>query len=195
MSTMPTKSRSLMLTVVIASAAVGYVMLVFLPGQRALREARHQLTEKQHYILQADRLAFAIDRASRELEAARQLIAQWKASTASYASNADLIARLHDIATGSGVVVLRVEPADGPVRQTLRQSSITLQLRGDLPALLEFLRQVDTLPAVWVDDLELARPRLAGRSARQTAADGTSEQNLEAQITLTVFADNVEISG
>ena len=72
------KRGSWVVTVPLAAAAIGYVVLVFLPGRRSVSEAREQLELKQDYIARAAGVATALQAAHHELNKAQAYNSSWE---------------------------------------------------------------------------------------------------------------------
>lgn len=176
------KPRSWMVTAALSATAIAYVVFVFLPGQRAIGDMRKQLHEKQQFIVQADRLVFAIERASADLQSAHEYAEGWRAEAPSEAKLAAKLGQITQRAQQSGLTLGRFDPQPVVKLDAVWQAPITLVGEGDFQQICEFLRLVETMPGtVWVQNLRLDN-------------GGKEDGPLRCEMTLTVFADNRDIS-
>jgi Tfp pilus assembly protein PilO len=176
------KPRSWVVTTLLSAAAIAYVVFVFLPGQRAIGGMRKQLHEKQEFIVQADRLAFAISRASTDLQSAIEYAEAWRTAAPAEAKLAATFGRITERAQLAGLAVHRFDPQPLVKLDSVWQAPINLVGEGDFQQICEFLRLVETMPgAVWVQNL------------RMESGD-KGEGRLRCEVTLIVFADNRDFS-
>jgi Tfp pilus assembly protein PilO len=176
------KPRSWVLTLVLAGTAIGYVAFVFLPGQRAVGEMRRQLHEKQQFIVQADRLSFAIAKATEDVQAAHEFAEAWRSQAPSEARLAVALGRFTDHAQAAGLSVRRFDPQPPVKLETVWHSSLALAVEGSYGQMLEFLRLVESeSTTTWIENLRL-----------ETAREGAGR--LHCEMTLRVFADNPDFS-
>lgn len=176
------KPRSWIITALLSAVAVAYVLFVFLPGQRAIGSMRKQLHEKQEYIVQADRLVFAISRASTDLQSAHEFSAGWRNAAPSEAKLAAIFGGLTERAQLAGLAMHRFDPQPIVRLDSIWEAPINMVAEGSFSQVIEFLRLVETMPGtIWVQDLRLER----GENV---------EKHLRCTLTLIVFADNRDFS-
>ena len=177
-----TKPRSWIVTSLLSAVAVAYVVFVFLPGQRAIGGMRKQLHEKQQYVVQADRLTFAIQKATDDLQAAHDYAEEWRTAAPSEAKLAATFGRITERAQQAGLNVHRFDPRPVVKFDSIWQAPISLVAEGDFQQIFEFVRLVEAMPGtVWVQDLRLE-------------SDAKADGRLRCELTLTVFADNRDFS-
>ncbi len=181
---MKTKARrgSWMVTVPLAAAAVIYVTLVFLPGRRAIGEARDQIQQKQAYIAQSASLPMALNTAQRQLQKTRAYTAAWKEHAPTAGELSALYGKVHALAKAAGATTTRFDPEPVIPLDTISKIPLTVGCTGTFDQVCEFLRSLETLPmTVWVDAIKIEK--LTG-----------SEGFVVCELSLVVFADNPEIS-
>jgi len=178
----PKKPRSWVLTILVAVAAIVYVAVVFLPGQRAIGKMRKQLHEKQHFIVQADRLTFAVQKANSDLRSAHDFAEAWRSAAPAEGKLAATLGRITEHATTAGLAVHRFDPQPVVKLDTVWHAPVLLVAEGEFAQVFEFLRSVELLPSVfWVQQLRLE-------------SAGKPNGRLRFEATLMVFADNRDFS-
>lgn len=176
------KPRSWIVTALLAAAAVAYVVFAFLPGQRAIGGMRKQLHEKQEYIVQADRLGFAIQKTTGDLEAAHEYAAAWQTAAPSEAKLASTFGGITQRAQAAGLALHRFDPQPIIKLDSVWQAPINLVGEGDFQQVFEFIRQVETMPGtLWIQTMRLE-------------CDPKAEGRVRCEMTVTVFADNRDFS-
>lgn len=172
--------KSWMVTAVLAAASVGYVLLVFVPGQRAIGDLRAQLDEKQQHVLQSQRLGGPIRQAELRLASTREFSTQWLSAAPRPTNLVSFYARLAEEAKAAGVDVQRLDPQPAVDRQMISEHPVVISLDGQFAQVFDFIHRLEQLPqSLWVRDLRLSR------------GDGESE-SLQAELTLTIFSDRSE---
>jgi Tfp pilus assembly protein PilO len=176
------KPRSWVLTIILAGSAIAYVAFVFLPGQRAIGEMRKQLHEKQEFIVQADRLTFAIQKAADDMQAALEFAEEWRSHAPSEGKLAATFGRITECAQTAGLAVQRFDPQPVVRLDSIWQAPVSLVAEGEFSQVFEFLGAIEALPStVWIQNLRLENSgKVSGR--------------LRCEMTLTVFADNRDFS-
>ncbi len=206
MTKLDKKPRSLIVTIALASAAVGYVAFVFLPGQKAIGELRSQLHEKQQYIVQAERLKSSIQHCERDLKEVRQFTEAWRDGSPSQDSLTQVFGKITDLASQSGTKITKFERQPVVEKEAIWHIAAKLQIEGDFVQVFEFVRRLEGLTSsTWLANVQLApatddsNPR---REVIEDDEDEDQEQNqepksgrgLSGEITLMIFADKREIS-
>lgn len=175
-------SRSLVVTAILGVAAVAYVFVVFLPGQKHIGQLRTQLQEKQQFIMQTASLSSAIGQSERELAEVREYAKQWRDAAPSETELATLFGEITELARQAEVTILHIEPQPAVKLETVNQIPVTIGVEGEFSQIFAFLRSVEGMPGtVWLPNLKL----------EQVSKDS---ENLRSEIRLTVFTDNREFS-
>jgi Tfp pilus assembly protein PilO len=168
--------RSWLITGLLATGALAYLLFGFLPGQRSISRLRSQVNERQQHILQAHGLIGPLEQTAQQLSRIRTVSETWHADSPNHQELAGHMARLTAAARTSNVALERFDPQAAVELATLSQHAVNVQLQGEFTGIFEFLRQVEQLPgSVWVRDLRLtAQP---------------SGSTVQGELTLTIFVD------
>jgi Tfp pilus assembly protein PilO len=179
----PRKPRGLLVTVLSLAAVIGYVVVGFLPGQRALAAKRRELDEKRQFIATSELKSAQVAQLELELKNAKSHVDGWRRNSGAESSAVTMLGELANLARQSGVVLHRLTPQDPTTMETLRQQTLEIEVEGTFSQVVEFLRGVESRhEAIWVASLQL-------ESSKQ---NGT---NVQCALGLVVFADNRGKSG
>jgi Tfp pilus assembly protein PilO len=174
--------KSWMVTSLLALAAVGYVVFVFLPGQRSIAQIRSEIDEKRQHVLQSQQLGAPIRQAELRLASTREFTADWRANAPRPRDLVGVYAQLAEQAKAAGVRVKRLDPQQAVQHQVLGEHPLVVSLEGPFASVFDFVRRVEQMPeTIWIRDLRLAR------------SEGGSE-TLTVEMTLTIFTDRSEIA-
>jgi Tfp pilus assembly protein PilO len=180
--TTPGKPRTWLFTALLAAVSVAYVVFIFLPVQRSIRQLSAELQQKRQELVQAQSLARPIEHAKQRLAETREVCLQWQAGAPTPSNLAIHFASLTRHAEEAGVVIERFDPQLAAQMQVLSQHNITLHFHGEFEHVFEFLTRLERLPvAIWFRNLQVSRTQ---------AGDAT----LEAELTLTIFVDHTDYS-
>jgi Tfp pilus assembly protein PilO len=176
------KSRSMIVTAALAAASIAYVFFVFLPGQQAIGKLRRELTTKQQYIVDADRLGHAMQQVQRDFDAAQRYASDWRTAAPSEAELAAVLGRITGQAAASGVSIVRLDRRPVERLELIWSAPVAIECRGRFDQVFDLVRRLEQMPQdVWISDLQLS-------------ASGEDGQTVQAELVLTIFADNSEIS-
>ena len=179
----PKKPKTWMLTTGLAAFALGYVFLVFVPGQKSIVALRGELRAKQDKIIAADHVIAAIEQTDHQLNAAREFIRKFETNTPREDKLGEVYGQIFARAEESGTNITRLEPHRGSRFNTVGQAIVRVESESTFAQLFDFLNKLERLPApLWVTEMEIETSR-------------EDSEKLRCQITLTVFADNRDSSG
>lgn len=171
-------TRSILITLSIASAAVAYSFLVFVPSQKALARLRLQLREKQLQIVDADRLISVIAQTESTLKTAKIYAEQWEQDAPSEARLSDVYRQFATFADKSKVQLNGVRPQSTERLKTISQFRVALECSGSYSGLFEFIHLVESAaPALWIHQLEMDRP-------------DPQKELIHCKLMVTIFVDN-----
>jgi Tfp pilus assembly protein PilO len=169
--------KSWMVTAILAAASVGYVLLVFVPGQRTISELRSQLEEKQQHVLQSQRLGGPIRQAEIRLASTREYSTEWVAAAPRPTQLVGFYAQLAQEAKAAGVQVKRLDPQPAIDHQLISQHPVVIAFDGQFAQVFDFVRRLEQLPqTLWIRDLRMSR-------------NEANSESLQAELTLTIFSD------
>lgn len=164
-------------TLGIALSAVAYVLLVFLPFQKAIAALSRQLRDKRLHVVQADQLILPLAAERQRLAEVSQHAADWELKAPDPPELAAFYARISEQARQTDLRLVKFEPQTPRRLQTLQQYSIALSMEGSFEQLFEFLSRVEQLPqCIWPTHVRLTQPEGGGAS-------------LQCEMTLTFFGD------
>jgi Tfp pilus assembly protein PilO len=176
------KSRSLVATVLLAAGSVAYVFFVFLPGQKAIAHLRRELDTRQQYIVDADRLAHAVQLADQDLKKAREFAEAWRRTAPSERGLASILGRITGAAEESGVSIERVDRRGVKQYEMIGQVPVVLECEGTFREVFDLTHRLEMMPqSVWITDLRMER-------------QSKTSETVVAEIALAVFTDNSEDS-
>lgn len=171
-----------MVTLAVTGAAVAYVMLVFLPGQKAIGQLQQQVQEKQDFLAETASVAPALLAAQDQLARAKSHEAAWREQAPDRTSLSALYGRIYELAGKAGATTTRFDPEPLVELERVTQVPIAVGVNGSFTCLYEFLRGLDALPvSIWVENVQFEKK----------ATDG---EGVDCQINAVIFADNPESS-
>ncbi len=172
--------KTWLITALIASSAVAYVMFVFLPFQRKINVLRAQVQERSQQIMQAQSMTNTLAQARLRLAAAHEVSQQWRAQAPKQSQLITHFANLTQQAEAAGVAIDRLDPLPAVEMNLIAQQNVTLQFHASFAAVFDLLDRLESLPGtMWVRDLRLQ----AGTS---------SDSILRGELTLTIFVDRAD---
>ena len=179
----PKQPKTWMYTSGLAACALGYAFFVFVPGQKSIIALRTELRAKQEKIIAADHVSTAINQTDQQINAARQFIHKFAASTPREDKLGDIFGQIFARADEAGASITRLEPQRGTRFNMVGQASVRIESQSTFSQLFDFLNKLERLPApLWITELEI-----------ETSREGN--ETLRSQLTLTIFADNRDNSG
>lgn len=161
----------------IASVAVAYVFLAFLPSQNAIRLMHRQLREKQEDIAATNKKFASVSLTRGQLDHASAFVKQWQKDAPAQHELSRLYARASDMARLAGVRLLRLDPQAARQHALVSEYSVTVSVEGTMEGIFNFFQGVEDLPqTIWLQDIQM----------RKTGETG---ENLRCDLTLRIFGD------
>jgi Tfp pilus assembly protein PilO len=175
------KPNGLIVLAALGAAAVAYVVLVFVPGHKAIMELRARIVAKRSQVLQVGSLASAIELSKKDLARAKACIAAWDANAPNEKDLAVLFGRINELAKAAGAVNTRFEPEPVRRRERLVEIPLSIGLLGSFGQIEAFVHSLERLPAtIWVDSVKIASTKDA--------------EPVQGEVRLVVFTANSENS-
>jgi len=157
---------------------VAYVMLVFLPGRRAVGEARDRIEQMQNYLAQATELTGALQITEEELQVSQAYNLAWEEDSPNRNSLSELYGRISALAKTAGTVTTRFDPEPVITHDTIKEIPLSLGCTGSYAQVFAFLQSLEGLPMeIWVKSCSIVNS-----DTRRGFAD--------CDLTVVVFADN-----
>ena len=174
------KPQTWLITALLAAGAVAYVVFLFLPQQRKIRELRASVQERKQQIMQAQSLLQTVSAARQRLGAAKKVGEEWRAIAPRQSQVALHLAALTQQAQAAGVAIDRLDPLPPVELRLLSEQNVVLQLHAPFAAIFDFVQRLEGLPGtVWLRDLRLH-------------ANTDSDNTLRGELTLTIFVDRAD---
>jgi Tfp pilus assembly protein PilO len=174
--------KSLLGTSLISALALAYIVIVFLPQQRAIAGLRAQLQEKQDFILQSERLRPVVETKTREVREAEAFVSVQQQRVPTVEQVPDVFGRISDHVRLAGVRNERFEPEPTADLGSFRKIPVRIAIEGSFTQLFALLHGLeDTTMPLWIEDLQILR-------------DSENGASLECKVNLAVFAAEREIS-
>jgi Tfp pilus assembly protein PilO len=150
------KPNGLLVLAALGAAAVAYVVLVFVPGHKAIAQMREQIETKRRQVVLSGTSGAAIETTRKDLARAKACIAAWDAKSPSVTDLAALFGRINALVKSSGAINTRFEPEPVRRRERLIEIPLSIGLLGSYPQIDQFLCSLEGLPAtLWVDSAKI----------------------------------------
>lgn len=173
---------SWIVTVPVAAAAAAYVGLVFLPGNRAIGEARRQIEQKQDYLSRSAGLPMALRDGYEELQKAESYVADWDRRSPAPGGRSALHGRIQALAKAAGVTTTRFDPDPIEPYAEICKIPITVGCSGSFAQICRFIESLEREGLeIWIDLANLEKMDETGGS-------------VTCELKLVVFANNPDIS-
>jgi Tfp pilus assembly protein PilO len=172
------RQSSWIVTLSLAAIAVAYVMLVWLPGHRAIKAMCDQVENKRAFIAQATGLSAALTGAQRELDVTEAAAARWEKAAPGRRDIPALYGKIDALAKNAHLTISRFDPQPFVAYERLQEIPINVSCTGTFAQIYEFLRAVEGLPpTIWVESMRLEK------TAQNT-------KSVQCELNLVVFSDN-----
>lgn len=166
----------------IGATVCGYVLLVFLPSQKATAEMQSQLQQQREYVMDCQQLDAQIAHIERELTRTRHFSDAWHQSSSSEERLAHVFVDMTEHANQAATEIMRFEPQAAETLHYLRRVPVEMALEGTFAQLSTFLARLETLDAeFWIERMQV-EPVLA------------TPGRLRCELRLLLFAGVPEIS-
>ena len=176
------KKRTWMFAVAVGGGMLGYVLLIFFPGQRATAALRRELEEKQRYVQDCQQLDNQIAAVEHELSRTAHFIDTWHGNSCSEARLAHVFVAVTEHAEKAGADIVRFEPQAIDSLDALQRIPVQMACEGSFSQLFCLLTNLESLaPDFWITDLKVEP--VSAKSDR-----------LRCELILAFFADKREIS-
>lgn len=176
------KQHSWLVTVPLGLVAIAYVTLFFLPAMKAIAEIRVNVSGKQDYIAQAERMRPHFDQTVKSLEAADQYSNHWHSRLIPASQLPVLFGQISRLAKTSGAVTNRFEPQPPIKYKSFDRVPLSLAITGTFSEIQTFLQGLESLPAViWVEDVKMN-------------ASGKDTQDMACEMNIAIFTNCAEKS-
>jgi Tfp pilus assembly protein PilO len=174
--------RGWVVTLSLASVAVGYLVLLYLPGHRAISQASERLEEQRQVLEQSPDLVTALNLAEQEVETAERFVTGWEENWPRTGELSQLYGELYALAEAAGAQVTRFDPEAIVCAERLLKIPLKVGCQGDFKQVFRFLAGLEGLRyEVWINDLRM----------QSGLEDG---EYMSCELSLITFAGNSEKS-
>jgi Tfp pilus assembly protein PilO len=180
--TKPARRNSLIVTIPLVAVATAWVVLVFLPIQKAIGRYQAEIEQMQQYCERASRSFPVLRQTARLLADTRAKIAYWEKAAPSDSDLSELLGKITSAARLAGLRTTRFDPQQIVAHERIAEIPLQMAVSGPFPQIFAFLGSLEAMPqTAWLQRLEIEK----------------AERNSEAvtcEINLVVFTDNPENS-
>ncbi len=177
------KRGSWIVTLPLAAAAAVYFVLVFLPSNRAIGEARRLVRQKQESLAESAGLPAELLAAQQELAKTESYIAAWDRRAPASGERSSLHGKIYALAKAAGVATTRFDPEPVVPWATICEIPIVMGCSGSFAEICEFLASIEREAAeIWIASTNIEKIDRAN-------------DLVVCEVRLVVFTDNLEISG
>ena len=143
-------------TAMLATLAVAYALLIFLPRQRVLAKKHRELHQRQRFIVVSERMRTALRASQLELDQLQTICRRWEPIERLRRHLPTLFARLTETASQHRLSVLQLTPGDPTPLKTIQRQPVELLLEGEFADILAYASDIDQIPEfAWVDEVAL----------------------------------------
>ncbi len=180
-SSKPTQ-HTWLFAVLISGSVLGYVFLIFLPGQRATASLYGEFIDKQNYVVDCHQFDSQIADVEAELKRTNNFIDDWRNNSCSEARLAHVFVEITEDAEQAGAEIVRFEPQPVEMLDSLQRIPVQMACEGNFVQLFNLLTNLEALaPDFWITDLKVEP--VSAQSER-----------LRCELSLAFFAGKREIS-
>jgi Tfp pilus assembly protein PilO len=170
--TKPARHNTWIVTVSLASMAIAFMALVWLPGRRNVKELCVQVETKRGIVAQATGLGTMLIGVNQELSKSEAIVTQWEKTAPGKREIPELFGKIDALAKSAHLAIGRFDPQPVVVHERLREIPITMNCSGTFGQIFAFLHEIERLPAtIWVESLRIEK-------TAQNAKDVQCELNL-----------------
>ncbi|MBL9082580.1 MAG: type 4a pilus biogenesis protein PilO [Planctomycetales bacterium] len=165
------------------TAAIGvYLVFVFIPGMREIRELRADIAQKEAAIAAAATIPTRLRNIDAEIVATREYVDQWRGMRADPAALSGLFGELSKLVKQSGAQTTMFRPEAKVSLAELERTPLTIGCRGTFSQVQSLLATVEKLPhRIWIE-------------AAKVESNVQNAELVECELRLAIFADKFEIS-
>lgn len=174
------RHHSWLVTLPLVAIVIVYIVVVVVPGRRALAVLNNELADKQAAIAGSGHTAVAIAQTQRDLARVDAYCQRWQPSACDSSHVAAIYGRLAELLKESGVSTTRFAPAATEKHDLIEKILVKVAFTGKPNDVARLLESVEKLPErVWIESCEIA-PR-----------DGDkNEQIMQGEFVLAIFTGN-----
>jgi len=156
--TAKTRRGSWLVTLPLAVLAVGYLVLFYVPGRRAISRATDQVEKHRQVLDQSTGLLTAIHVAQQETGKADRFVSQWEANCPPTAELSQLYGEIYALAEAAEVRVTQFDPEAIVRGERIVKIPLKMGCRGRFEQVFAFLASLEGIAyEVWITELRMER--------------------------------------
>ncbi|MBN2217967.1 MAG: type 4a pilus biogenesis protein PilO [Pirellulales bacterium] len=176
------RRNSLIVTIPLAAAAAAWVVILFLPIQRAIGRLQDEAQQMEDYCHRSELLLPALQRMGRDLAGVRQRIGYWEETSPAPDELTSLLGEITAAAREAGVRTTRFDPQPVVMHDRIAEMPVSIGVTGSFVRVFTLLSKLESMsPTIWVDRLEIEKI-------------GKARGSVLCEIDFAVFMDNPENS-
>jgi len=178
-----TKRSSWFVTLPIVALAIAYLMFVFFPTAKAIRETRGEIRLKQDYISQTEKLHATVRELEQHLDEAQRFTTQWRRQVPVPGQLSEIYGSITAMSRECGATTTRFDPQPETTINHLHRVPVQMDLTGSYHAVCRLLAELEQLSeTVWIDELKIEKHSESGK-------------DVKCELKLDVFAGDFKKSG
>ncbi len=182
MKTPANRKQSWLILAALGSLVAAYAYCVHLPRSRDIADMQSQLAEAEIQAEGAVPLIAAVDATQKQLNAATEFTAAWEDAAPSEHELAELFERIYELTRLAETETTRFEPQRPVPYETFLRIPLSMECRGTFSQLAAVLTGLENMrEPIWLRTIEIH-------------PSGQDSEFAKAEISLDVFADNLEDS-
>ena len=176
------RKRSWLMLAVLGGLVIGYGYFFYFPGSRKMAEMKDALAEAEFEAEGTVGLLAALDSTQKQLDAATAYTEAWKAAAPSEHDISEVFERIHKLTRLAETETIRFEPQSAVEYETFRRVPVSMECEGSFAQLSSVLTALEKMrEPVWLRAVEFQ-------------SSGKDEEKVIVEVSLDVFADNLEDS-
>lgn len=176
------RKRSWLVLTCLGGLVIGYAYFFYLPGSRKMAEMKADMAEAELEAEGTVALIAALDATQKQLNEAADYTDAWAAAAPSEHEISEVFERIHELTRLAETETTRFEPQSATEYETFRRVPVSMECEGSFAQLSAVLTALETMrEPVWLRAVDIE-------------TSGQDGEVVKAEISLDVFADNLEDS-
>lgn len=185
--------KSWILVVALIAVLVSYVAVFFIPTCHNIDKFRKDLLAKQDFVTQSEQTVAQLRTVEEQLTNTTAYNRTWTKHAPQLGETSILLGKIHALARSDNVKIDSFDPEPAEKYDRLRQLPIAMVCSGQLPAVFNFLRDLEQMPQIiWIKSVSIERAdkNLQKRKGQVSKTRGITQCELD----MAIFMDNLKIS-
>ncbi len=185
--------KSWILVVVLVAVLVGYVAVFFIPTCHNIDELRKDLLAKQDFVTLSGQSVAQLRAVEEQLTNTTAYNRTWTKHAPQSGEISILLGKIHALARSANVKIDSFDPEPAEKYDRLRQLPIAMVCSGQLPAVFNFLSNLEQMPQmIWIKGVTIERVDKNPRKLNGQISKARGHTQCE--LDMAIFMDNLRIS-